>query len=255
MKSYAYLAIAALLVVANSAQAALVVTPLDMSDDSYVRQNRATTNYGSLTQVVVKNAGTSTSTRLGYLKIDLNGLPNLTDPVTAATLTINFVDSGIGSMADLGFTYNFEVYGLIDDGQDGWDEGTITYNNAPAVSGNGFTGDASLLGSFQLTGKGIGTQIDFSAADLLAFIQSNVGVSGNQIATLMIRRVEDQVNGNYAHAFVSKEGDPAFDPVLTITQDNTPAPAPGVLALFLSGLLGLSWKQRKRSNSSTRLVC
>lgn len=253
MKPVIQALVAPLLFVAASAQASLVITDLAADADSYIQQHTPTTNFGNASIAVMK--GQSSFNRKSYLRVDLSSLPDLgTDPITAATLTLNFVESGIGSSIGTG-DFTFEVFGLDNDSQDNWVETSINWNNAPAndtvAPALGFLpADTTSLGTFDVTGKGIGAQT-FSSTGLTNFLEANR--TGNQTATLLIRRVTlGTASVNYAHAFATRNTANAESLQITQLHDDGPGPvpSPGVLSLLMAGLLGLGWKYRKHGKSS-----
>jgi len=135
-------AVAAALVSGTTEQAAAATSTFTASDDSYVRQDLPTTNYGTSTSV---QADASPVTN-GYLKFTVSGVSG---SVSSATLRIFSRSTG---------TTAVKVSTVADTG---WTEGGITYGNAPAIGAQlGTTGAltagawASVDVSAKVTGNG-----------------------------------------------------------------------------------------------------
>ena len=105
----------------------------------------------------------------------------------------------------------------------------ITWNNAPENNGTGggFDSDTTLLGTFSLTGKGVGT-VMFSSAAFDTFMN---GVDGQ--TTLMIAR-DTVAPPDYVHAFASKENSSVGGPTLSAV------PEPTSFVMFGLALVGFA---------------
>lgn len=91
--------------------------------DAYVRSSRPTTNYGDRIQLAVKNSSTKYRT---FLRFDIAGL---TAPVNRATLELYVVDrSSVGGGV-------YSVSNNYKDSGSPWQEDSITWQNAPDVTG------------------------------------------------------------------------------------------------------------------------
>ena len=213
-----------------------------------VSSSAADTYFGSDGNIVIKNdTALSGHNREGYLKFDLS---SITDPITAVSLDLTYSGSApaIGSAYPQDDPSNYYIFGLNDGVGDNWNEGVVTWNNAPGndiYSTNGVLGaETTLLGSFSLNFSSIivGDVINFSSAGLLNIVQSDL----NDLVTLIITRQE----ANWSNeSFASKEysGDmPLSPPTLHVTtRDSGPIPEPTTLALMGLGLAGIGWKRRK----------
>lgn len=232
---------------------AFVVSSFGADADSYIQSHTPTSNFGSLSQSLLKNTGSGNFLRKSYLRFDFSSLTS--EPIVGATLTLQFLETNVGTT--FGGNANFELYGLTNDALDGWLENTVTWNNAPAnnTGNNDFIGaDTTLLDTFSLVGKGVGTTVSLNSAGLVAFLANNLA-SGNSIATFLLRRTTGDATGNYAHGFATRNNSNAsLRPDLTITQQDPtpPAPAPGVVILMLTGLLGLAWNKHRSSSPRFR---
>jgi acid phosphatase type 7 len=106
-------ALVGLLVSLPNATATSVTSQFGPSADAYVSQTRPTANFGSAKQLL---AGTTPKVRRSYLRFEV---ANLSGTVAKATVRLYSEDTS---------QTGFEVRAVTDSG---WDEQTITYNNAP----------------------------------------------------------------------------------------------------------------------------
>lgn len=213
--------------------------PITAAKDAYVQNGTsANTNFGLATVDQVKRQDGSVFTRKSYIGFDLSGMGSF--PVATATLDLMFVDSGAGATL-AGTTYQFEIFGLINELFDSWSESTITWNNAPANQTNNGLNSMMVasLGTFSLTGKGLGLY-SFTSPALIDFLNSDT----NDMATFIIRRSTNQPSStqNYVHAFASTEHPSLAGPTLNVT----PVPEPSTLLCVGAGLIGLGLLRRRR---------
>lgn len=209
------------------------------AQDAYVQSGTsANANFGNATLDQVKRQDSSNFTRKSYLGFDLSGMG--TFPVATASLDFMFVDSGAGS-TNSGTNYQFEVFGLINEVFDSWLESTITWNNAPANQANNGINSmmAASLGTFSLTGKGLGAY-SFTSQALVDFLNND----SNDFATFIVRRNTNQPSTaqNYVHAFASSENTSFAGPRLNVTT----VPEPSTFLFVGAGLVGLGLLRRRR---------
>ncbi len=169
--------------------------------DAYVNADKPNGNYGSATALRVDASPDVRS----YLRFTVRGV---TGEVTQATLRLR---------ANSGSPAGFSVRGVADNG---WDEGTITYANAPAVG--------SVVRSSGALSKG-SVEIDVSPL-----------VSGNGTYTIALT-----TPGSTAVSFVSRDGTSSYWPELSVTQgavgEPPPAPAPPIVGAADPYQVRLSW--------------
>ncbi|KAA5824805.1 DNRLRE domain-containing protein [Algibacter amylolyticus] len=97
-------------------------TSYNTSEDSYVRDGSyANDNYGNQSELIIKQGGTD-FLRESFLKFDLSSVNG-----TVISAKLRMTLSSVGTDED---TSNI-IIKSIDDNDDDWDEGTITWNNKP----------------------------------------------------------------------------------------------------------------------------
>jgi chitodextrinase len=161
----------------------LTFTP---SADTYVQSDLPTTNFGSATQVVVDNS----PVRNVLIRFTVSGVG--TRQVVSAKLRLYCEDaSGVGGV----------FYKVVDNS---WNEGTVTWNNAPAA-------DTSSFATLGAVAAGNWYEVDVSSL-----------VIGDGSFSLKI--VSTSADGAY---YASKEGTAGFAPQLVlITNAPTVTPTP-----------------------------
>ena len=173
------------------------------SADSYV-QLGSTTNFGNATDVVIKDNGTGTTTRKGYLRF---GLPE--GGTTSASLDLTVSINNEGGVGVTPQTHSVNVWGLRDgnageawiEGNGGADNspaGEIVFSNAPAnvTTNNHFTSGAVFLGRYSVSNTAVGGVNTFNAGTLNMFL--NEDTNGN--ATIMLQRNGGNSGHNLAYA-------------------------------------------------------
>lgn len=237
MKSILCLLTAALMTALSvTASDAIVITA---TQDAYVQSGTfANGNFGNDPLDQIKRQDSSNFTRKSYIGFNLGALG--TSPVVTAALDFNFVDSGLGATL-AGTAYQFEVFGLTNELFDSWLESTITWNNAPANQANNGINSmmAASLGTFSLTGKGLGAY-SFTSQALVDFLNND----SNDFATFIVRRNTNQPSTaqNYVHAFASSENTSFPGPRLNVTT----VPEPSTFLFVGAGLVGLGLLRRRR---------
>jgi len=217
--------------------------------DAYVENmyGNTDTNFGGEAVLLAKYESAFDADRKAYIRFDVS---SLTTPADDYILGLNVVNSGRGAVNPTQ-VYEFVVYGLEHGVGEGWLQSGITWNNAPAnASKNLFTGGATSLGTFSITGTGAGSTISFSNPAMAAFIESDT----DDEVTFMIARNTSGGGGsyNYIHAFASMEstiGGPTLEAVYSGAMHH--APEPGTVIIWsVLGVLGIGggwWRRRRRA--------
>ncbi|MFW6038978.1 MAG: DUF7594 domain-containing protein [bacterium] len=235
-----------LLALSLPAHASTIVTTADgAGDDVHVRngsKRNRTTNYNGQEMLQVKNGGSvaNNAHRKAYLRFDLSaGTESITPgQIESAMLSLTPVDTGAGR-TPANRTWSFSVYGLAHDHtpEDGaydkhWPADEIDWSSAPAntpreenltVHGNALRRDqVTLVGAFELTGKGIDQTVRISNNVLADFLSSS---PDQTIAFIVVRNTpenEGQPN-NYVHGFAAAEHQTLEAPTLDLTVTSEPA--------------------------------
>lgn len=183
---------------------------LSPTDDSYVYESNAATNYGSATSMFVKN--TSGSERLTFLKFSLNGLSG----ITSAKLRVYAKASSTSTLTASQAT-------------DSWTQAALTWNTKPATG--------SLINSAALT-----TSFHYVEIDVTAYVQGQA--SGDGAASFVL----SETAGKYTE--INSKENPSNNPELVVVSSigggggDTIAPtAPTGLGASVasSSQINLSW--------------
>ena len=170
------------------------------AEDSWVEAEFPNGNHGSETSLRVKS---DSRTRRSYLKFDLNAIPD-GKSITSVKLYLYCTYKDKYS--------SVEIY--VHETSDNWDEGSITWNNAPAVD--------SFITSILVNGTG-----QYYCWDITPYGQTQY--SGDKILSIVVKLLLDdpaQDNPNLARYFASKEYDStAKDPYLEVIYEDTPPTA------------------------------
>lgn len=195
-----------------------ITTAFGRGRDSYIQSgSKPTPEFGKHPFVRVKwTTRKPELNRKGYLAFDLSQFSGRQIEDAELVLTIEPSELGFASFVP---DSTFAVYGVIDEKEDTWAEGDLSWQNAPAhdPSQTAFNmpvaSKVKLLGKFeiaqginrgtrQLRGKALA---DFLAADT------------NQIATIILcRETDETADSGLVHAFATKENGTRSAPVLRV---------------------------------------
>lgn len=235
--------------VSFSAQATLI--SLAPTADAYIAGASTTTNFGTGTQIQIKNDnGASNNHRKAYFRYDFSTLPS-GEVVTSAALNLTFVDSLAGT--DIIGTNTFEVFGLNDGiAGENWGESTITWTNAPAngSGGTAITASASSLGTFSFTGRT--ANVNFLGTGGTAVQDFLANSTSNDLVTFILVRLNNSVGGTqtYVHAINARElagGSGAFLNITTEFIPPAPEPSTGLLLGLAASVLLPQVRRRRRA--------
>ena len=92
-----------------------------VSEDTYVRSDKATSNYGDAVELAVRTPTDGTAEKIAYLKFDVDVIGT----IVSATLRLHRKDGG-SSINDV------EIYAMSDNS---WDAATMTWEDKPVIDG------------------------------------------------------------------------------------------------------------------------
>lgn len=232
----------ALLAASGAASASIQSATLTASKDTYVDRAQPNANFGSASELRVRQNNTFFVT---FISFDLTALAG--QEILGAEFEI-FKNSGRGNRSPA-------VTAITDETFDAWDESTLTWNSVPLGAGDTgqvlpvaetkvgdlFTEGSRIDGATLITmneangNNEIQSPID--STDLVAFLNADT----NGVVTLAIHH--QSLNGN-EYAYRSREG--AGGPAPTLRLTFVPTPGAGLLAsVACFGLVG-----RRRSPRS-----
>jgi len=223
--------VAAVLVCGSPAWSAIITTDDPGGADAYVDGGQPDLNYGNATNVKINLGFTMNSyCNKTYIRFGLGSGPHtFTDGALKLTLTdaYNYGDSPF---------YYQSVY-LLNDGDPGenWNEGTITWNNAPAndvASTSGLLSNATLIGTLSNADydKGI------SLGSIATFVVPSAALNADTNGVVTFILVE-QVWGMLDREYASKENTIYAGPILEVV--------PEPVTMILLGFGGLLLRRRK----------
>lgn len=217
------LAISAVLATSIASAATFTLSP---TDDAYTLSLTGDTNYGDSSRLAT-NLHNYNQLQFSYLKFDLSAISSNEEIVSATLNLYQVTGAGIGLSG-------VKVLRIADDG---WDEGTITYNNQPPTN-TGFT----LL---DINSNGY-SYVGWSQWDLLG--SGSWDPSVDQTDGLLALWLAEASSNDQAHQWCSDEpgSDTDCGEALRPYLEITTVPAPGSLWLVGSGLLGLFARGRKK---------
>ena len=217
------------------------------SADSFIQRGTGTdataqTNFGDDATLVVKNAGTGSTTRKAYLLFDLS---TITTTIATASIDLTLlVNSGTTTKTiDFSFantlTNTFNEIDTVANSNSG-----IDWVNAPNNgSGNALTGNTTYLNNQNIASSVAGgTILSYGNAALVNYLNDEI-TNGNDEALIIIRRTDNSPGDNLT--FYSKDnGAVNGTTIIAPTLNFTTVPEPS--ALLLCALGGLAFLRRKR---------
>jgi hypothetical protein len=242
MRLVTMLAVAFVLALLGIAQTTAGTISLECVADAWGMKGNGDTNYGGLTaygyDMLVNWGDGGVNAKKTWVKFDLS---SVVGPVTG--VTVQATRKGGPTPG-----YDAIAFRALNDGDagEGWDESTLTYNNAPAnlLTANNFDNARSTI---------LNLQFDYNAAGNIGDVMSSVGNATlvnavnndtNDSFTLMFRKANNEPTNN---ALFAGREDPNYAGVtLILTGPNLPEPS--TLLLLGTGLAGLSayaWRKRK----------
>ncbi|HEY4415502.1 MAG TPA: PEP-CTERM sorting domain-containing protein [Verrucomicrobiae bacterium] len=207
--------------------------------DTYV-QSLSTANNSTSTSLLVKNqfGGANANNRVPFLKFD--GSDFLGGNVQSASLT--FTLTSFSTPVNM----TFQLFGIPDGAtNENFNAATITYANSGItdqsadnnVNDTLMYGGAPLATASLLSTAATGTQITFSGANLISFLDANTNSYVSFILTTTTQ------NSSVFVGFGSSENT-ANEPVLNFTL--APVPEPSTIGLAALGSLGIFALRRRR---------
>ncbi len=197
--------------------------------------------YGSEIDLVVKDANADNTTRKIYLLFDLT---SITTTLASASLDLTVLANNSGST---GLTTpsqkTMDVF-TADTLTPTFDEGTITWNNAPNNNTltDGFSNVSTLVNNQTIPAILTGNIVSFSNQDILDYLNDEIE-NGDSMALFLLRRDGDNQSHNLT--FYSKENPGVNDTtIIAPTLNYTLVPEPSVA--LLCGLGSLAFLRRRR---------
>jgi hypothetical protein len=161
-------------------------------DDSFVKFNSPTVNYGSEATIEIRGSGANQ--RIGFAKFDVSG----TSDITAATLKLYYTYDNAAALADT-------TVSQVSDNS--WTEGTITWDTQPAI------------------GTAIDTQLNIPVAawaefDVTDYVTGNGTYSFAIQTTIGARYYYSSKEGTFAPRLTISEGTSNQPPTFTVDPIN-----------------------------------
>ena len=238
MNRFLFLAPAAVAAGFATVPASAVPVEIAAFKDAYVDLQNADTPFGSSVEMLANNqtdaAGNGTDNQITFVSFDISAITSVTGNVIDGADFEIFKNSGRGDRA-------INVFGITDETFDGYDEPTLTWNNAsiiPAAQDDAASTSGERPLGVLLTDPRVNNDTivrlndpdadgnaDGSTADLLAFINADT----NGVVTLAIHH-NNTPNGN-GFNFASREDTGVSAPTLTLNV----VPEPASLGLVAAG--------------------
>ncbi|WP_395740341.1 FecR domain-containing protein [Prosthecobacter sp.] len=196
-----------------------ITTAFGRGKDSYIQSSEKTPQgFGAHPFFRVKHSRDSKPdlNRKGYIAFDLSKFSGREIEDAELVLTIEPSELGFASFVP---DSTFAVYGVLDESEDAWEEGGLSWQHAPAHDPAQAdrhlpaVGKVKLLGKFEIAqGINRGTR-KLRGKDLADFLKADT----NQIATLVIcRETSETQDSGLVHAFATKENGTRSAPMLRV---------------------------------------
>ena len=196
-----------------------ITTAFGRGKDSYIQSSEKTTNdFGTHPFFRVKRSRDTKPdlNRKGYIAFDLSKFSGRKIEEAELVLTIEPSELGFASFVP---DSTFAVYGVLDESEDTWEEGGLSWQHAPAHDPAQaerhlpLASKVKLLGRFDIAqGINRGTR-KLRGKDLADFLSTDT----NQIATLIIcRETNENQESGLVHAFATKENGTRSAPMLRV---------------------------------------
>ncbi len=196
-----------------------ITTAFGRGKDSYIQSSEKKSNdFGTHPFFRVKRSRDSKPdlNRKGYIAFDLSKFSGRAIEDAELVLTIEPSELGFASFVP---DSTFAVYGVLDEAEDAWEEGGLSWQHAPAHDPAQaerhlpLAGKVKLLGRFEIAqGINRGTR-KLRGKDLADFLSADT----NQIATLIIcRETNETQESGLVHAFATKENGTRSAPMLRV---------------------------------------
>lgn len=230
--------------------------------DAYVRLGGGQNDdhFGTSTQLFVKDSGAGSTTRKGYLRFDVSGVPNrILDAQLQLEVTLN--NNGGSPLDPTPKEYVVNVFGLNDGVNDAWVEtnsqqnvsgptppNPLTWENAPGnntANNDLIAGDVTLLGQFVVPAINPDQSNDPVIVSFSNFQSDTpdgfadfLNADQDGLVTLILTRE----GGSNNLGFASREHATALGPTLLVGY----VPEPATMGLLSLGVLGLAGYARRR---------
>ncbi len=160
------------------------------SDDAYVRDGTyAASNFGSATTLTVKQDATSYA-RKSYLKFDLSSIGG-----TISSAVLKLTPTSVGTVSGMS-------HKLYQTASDGWSQGALTWNTAPA--------NGSLLTTFAVPAVNTAVQIDLTGT-------ANSVLAGDKLLSLEIEPYANYGSNGSVDYGAKENSNVNYRPTLVVT--------------------------------------
>lgn len=226
----------------------LLASDLSSNADATVRGDSPADNFGSASvmRAAGNNAqGLTAGAAKTYLRFDLTGLPTL----TAASLRLAVASTGGFTTTGLNGSVSLRA---LQDGNDGWTENTINWNNAPLnnTATNGFLTGTSLLSTLTITPSYVPSTGSIINLDAAAFTLETLKGADN----LITLAIHSTTQGGSLE-FASKEHPTLSPPMLQVSHASGRPVRPTFLTVVegTGSHLDLSWSDNTTSETGFEL--